>query len=75
MSEYIESRKHRSNIFLADGVPRNQENIEVWDKQIGDKVDVRFLLLFDLDGETMLKRLLSRAERAKKAGKPRRPDD
>ena len=49
------------NIFLADGFPRSQENIDVWNHELGDKVDVEFLLLFDLDGATMLKRLLYRA--------------
>ena len=59
MSNYIFNSK--KGIFLADGFPRNQENVDVWNNQLGDKVDVRFLLLFDLDGETMLKRLLYRA--------------
>ncbi len=56
--------KSRKNIFLADGFPRSQENVDEWNKQLGDKVDVRFLLLFDLDGETMLKRLLYRASKS-----------
>jgi len=47
-------------IFLADGFPRNQENLDVWNKRMEGKVDVQFLLLFDLEGETMLKRLLYR---------------
>ena len=36
----------------------------MWEKQIGDKADLKFLLLFDLDGETMLKRLLHRASQS-----------
>jgi UMP-CMP kinase len=44
-------------VFLADGFPRNQENIDVWNKKLGKKVDVKFCLLFDLPGEEMLKRL------------------
>jgi len=52
-------------IFLADGFPRNQENLDVWNKRMEGKVDVQFLLLFDLEGETMLKRLLYRASQSK----------
>ena len=32
---------------------------------MGNKVDVKFLLLFDLDGKTMLERLLYRASKSK----------
>ena len=53
--------KSDKDVFLADGFPRSQENIDVWNKVLGDKVDFQFLLLFNLDGETMLKRLLYRA--------------
>ena len=59
MQEYME--KSDKDVFLADGFPRNQENIDVWNRVLGDKVDFQFLLLFNLDGETMLKRLLYRA--------------
>jgi len=52
-------------IFLADGFPRNQENLDVWNERMEGKVDVQFLLLFDLEGETMLKRLLYRASQSK----------
>ena len=63
MREYMDNSK--SNIFLADGFPRSQENIDEWNKQLHDKVEVRFLLLFDLDADTMLKRLLYRASQSK----------
>jgi adenylate kinase family enzyme len=59
MEEYMKNSKKK--IFLADGFPRNQENLDVWNKRMGGKVEVQFLLLFDLEGETMLKRLLYRA--------------
>jgi len=57
--------KSDKSIFLADGFPRNQENLDVWNERMGDKADVKFLLLFDLDGETMIKRLLYRASKSK----------
>ena len=36
MSDYID--KSSKNIFLADGFPRSQENIDVWTEMMGDKV-------------------------------------
>ena len=55
MEEYM--AKSGKKIFLADGFPRNQENIDVWEKVLGKKVDVKFLLLFHVDRDIMLKRL------------------
>jgi UMP-CMP kinase len=63
MEEYM--NKSSKSIFLADGFPRNQENMDVWNKRLSGKVDVKFLLLFNLDGETMIKRLLYRASQSK----------
>ena len=37
MEEYMNASD--KNIFLADGFPRNQENIDVWEKQMADKCD------------------------------------
>jgi len=48
--------------FLIDGFPRGQENIDVWNKYIGDSVTIKFVLFFDVDEETMRKRLLKRGE-------------
>ena len=59
MSDYID--KSSKNIFLADGFPRSQGNIDVWNEKMADKVDFQFLLWFDLPGEIMLERLLYRA--------------
>ena len=47
---------------LIDGFPRNQENIDEWDKQIGDSVDLKFVLFMDVDLDTMKARLLKRGE-------------
>ena len=38
MEEYM--NKSSKNIFLADGFPRSQENIDVWNQKIGDKANV-----------------------------------
>ena len=69
MEEYMQ--KSCKRIFLADGFPRNQENIDVWNDRFEGKVDVKFMLLFDLDGPTMLERLLYRAS----VSKVKRADD
>eukprot|EP00164_Ancoracysta_twista_P005858 GFYU01008059.1.p1 GENE.GFYU01008059.1~~GFYU01008059.1.p1 ORF type:complete len:188 (-),score=85.77 GFYU01008059.1:198-761(-) len=53
------SDKHQ---FLIDGFPRNADNVAGWEKVIGDSVDVKFVLFFDCNEETMEKRLLSRGE-------------
>ena len=63
MEEYM--NKSSKNIFLADGFPRNEENIQVFTKLLGQSVDVRCLLLIDANRDEMLKRLLYRASTAK----------
>ena len=55
MDEYISKSKKR--IFLADGFPRNQENIDVWNKLMGDKVNKKFIVLLDVKPEVSLNRL------------------
>ena len=47
---------------LLDGFPRNQENIDEWNKQMTDVADVKALLYFECSGETMKKRMLGRNE-------------
>ena len=51
----------KSKIFLVDGFPRNEENMTVWQKHLGHKTEVQFLLLFDLSSEEMLVRMKYRA--------------
>jgi len=35
--------------FLMDGFPRNKENIDGWQKLIGDRVNILCVLVFDCD--------------------------
>lgn len=37
--------------FLVDGFPRNQNNLDGWVKQMSDKTDLKFVLLFDCTEE------------------------
>lgn len=53
--------KHNSETYLVDGFPRNQENIAAWKEVIGDSYNVKFMCLFDVSGEEMKKRLMSRS--------------
>jgi UMP-CMP kinase family protein len=52
---------------LIDGFPRNAENQEVWNAEIGDTVDVKGCLFFDLGEEEMEKRLIKRGETSGRA--------
>jgi UMP-CMP kinase len=54
-------KSHKAK-FLIDGFPRNSENNEAFEKELGSKVEVPFLLFFDCPEEVMEKRLLKRGE-------------
>ena len=54
--------KSDKKIILVDGYPRNQENMDVWDKMMKDVVDVKAALFFDCPTEEMKKRILGRNE-------------
>lgn len=63
-------KKSSNNKFLIDGFPRNQDNLNGWNKQMSDKVDFQFVLFFDCSEEVCINRCLSRG----KCGSGR-PDD
>ncbi|CAK0788396.1 unnamed protein product [Prorocentrum cordatum] len=48
--------------FLIDGFPRSKENLEGWDRVIGDQATVKFALFFDLPEACMEERLLERGK-------------
>jgi adenylate kinase len=48
--------------FLIDGFPRNRENIEEWNKIVGNTVEVKRILFYDCSFETMETRILERAK-------------
>jgi UMP-CMP kinase len=48
--------------FLIDGFPRNLENLNNWEKIMGEKVDVPFILHLVCSEEVMMGRLLKRGE-------------
>ena len=48
--------------ILVDGYPRNQENMDVWEKVMKDVVEVKAALFFDCPAEEMKKRILGRGQ-------------
>jgi len=41
------SRDATATKFLIDGFPRNQDNLEGWERAMSDKVNMLFVLFFD----------------------------
>ena len=59
----IESHQRQGkSLFLVDGFPRNQDNLEGWYRVMGDYCTVEFVLFFDCPEEVMEERLLKRGE-------------
>ena len=50
----------KNKYILLDGFPRNQENIDVWNKMMTDVADVIGVLYLDASEEVMMRRLLNR---------------
>jgi len=48
--------------FLIDGYPRNLDNVEGWEQNVGDAAKVCGVLFFDANEEELEKRLLSRGQ-------------
>ena len=39
--------------FLIDGFPRNEDNLDGWERQMGDKAEIKFVLFFECPEEVM----------------------
>ena len=52
----VESMKaNASSInFLIDGFPRNKDNLDGWEREMGNKANVKFVLFFDCDDDVGL---------------------
>jgi len=55
-------KKSESNHFLIDGFPRNQNNLEGWTKQMGNKVNVHFVLFLEAPEDVCVNRCLQRGQ-------------
>ena len=60
LKEYIMDSRNKK--ILVDGYPRNQENIDEWEKQMKGSVEVKGALYIEVSNEEMTKRLLGRNE-------------
>lgn len=54
--------KDKSATFLLDGFPRNQENLDVWKKILGNTAKIEFMLFLQTSDEVMMQRMQKRAE-------------
>lgn len=51
------------HIFLVDGFPRSEENLNYWNNKIlGLEIPIKYVIFFDLPMDVMEYRLLKRAE-------------
>jgi adenylate kinase family enzyme len=57
-----EFKNFKGKKVLLDGFPRNQENIDVWDKTMNDICNLKGVLYLEASKETMKKRMLGRNE-------------
>lgn len=48
--------------FLIDGFPRNQDNLDGWERQMSNKVDFQFVLFFNCSEDICVNRCLSRGQ-------------
>ena len=51
-----------SKKVMVDGFPRNKDNLDGWNEQMGGKADVDFVLFLKCGRETCTERILKRAE-------------
>ena len=55
-------RNNFSGRYLIDGFPRNQENIDVWNKLMNKTAEIKSVLYFHCDQDELKRRLLERAK-------------
>ncbi|XP_034039874.1 UMP-CMP kinase [Thalassophryne amazonica] len=48
--------------FLIDGFPRNEDNLQGWNRVMDGKADVKFVLFFDCENEVCIERCLERGK-------------
>jgi adenylate kinase len=54
--------EHKQGVFLLDGFPRNQENVDAWNAKMNGVCNLEFLLNYDVDPVIMEDRMLERAK-------------
>ena len=51
-----------NKVILVDGFPRNFENLEIWDKNMKNLVEIKAVLFFDGNHNIMMKRIHKRKD-------------
>ncbi|XP_077549965.1 UMP-CMP kinase 1-like isoform X1 [Haemaphysalis longicornis] len=55
-------KESANNNFLIDGFPRNQNNLDGWNREMSDKVNLRFVLFLECPEEICVERCLQRGQ-------------
>jgi len=55
-------KKSATNNFLIDGFPRNQDNLDGWSRQMGNKAEVKFVLFLEAPEDVCVNRCLQRGQ-------------
>ncbi|XP_056149042.1 UMP-CMP kinase [Lampris incognitus] len=59
-------KNEKNFLFLIDGFPRNEDNLQGWTTVMDEKANVKFVLFFDCSNEVCINRCL---ERGKSSGR------
>ena len=66
-SKIIELNSNGIYKILLDGFPRNNENLETWNKIIGDSIKLKFVIYLKCPEKIMVERVLKRGETSGRA--------
>jgi UMP-CMP kinase len=53
----MEKKGWSSKKFLIDGFPRNQDNYDVWNKEMGEITEVPMILFFEVNEDELISRV------------------
>ncbi|XP_017292846.1 UMP-CMP kinase [Kryptolebias marmoratus] len=62
LKKAMENQKEGKNYFLIDGFPRNEDNLQGWNRVMDGKADVKFVLFFNCSNEVCVNRCLDRGK-------------
>ncbi len=62
MKKAIEKNGWDQKKYLIDGFPRNKENLDIWQRILGEEINVPFILFLEANEDAMIERILERAK-------------
>lgn len=71
----MERRGWEGGRYLIDGFPRNVENFEAWQTTLGERVNLKCVLLLQVSEEVTLQRRLRQAPASGRHGTGGRPNE